>query len=75
MGCHRFGNDKIRLTVCLPNIYEYKGYLLELHLGLGPLPLRKDWEPAKRARKGFWDAVTEFCNLPEKEQKKYLIMS
>jgi hypothetical protein len=75
MGLHRFGNERARCIVTVANIYEYKGYLIELHPGSGPLPLRKDWEPAKRARKGFWDAVTEFYNLPKKEQRKYLIYS
>jgi hypothetical protein len=75
MGYHRFGNERVRCIVTVANIYEYKSYLLELHPGSEPLPLRKDLEPAKRVRKGFYDIVAEFCNLPKKEQKKYLIYS
>ena len=75
MGCHRFGNERVRCIVTVANIYEYKGYLFEIHPGSGPLPLRKDLTVSKRVPKGFYDAVTEFCNLPKKEQKKYLVMS
>jgi hypothetical protein len=65
----------MRLTVCIPNIYEYKGSLFEIHPGSGPICLKKDMSPAKRVSKGFYDAVTEFCNLPKSKQKKYLVMS
>lgn len=57
----------------MPNIYEYKGYLFEWHSYLGPVYLRKDLEPARRIKKGFWDIATEFGNLTKKQQKKYLV--
>lgn len=75
MACHVYRDKRIHMIVCLPNMYEYKGYLFELHPGSGPIPLKKDWEPAKRAKRGFWDTVTEFCNMEKKEQKKYLVHS
>lgn len=75
MGSHIFGNERARCRVTVADIYEYKGYLLELHPGSGPLPLKKDMSVSKRVPKGFWDAVTEFCNLPKEEQKKYLVYS
>jgi len=73
MGCHSFGNKQIKGTICFPNIYEYKGYIFEWHPYLGPVSLKKDFQPRKKVGKGFYDAVTEFANLSKKEQKKYFI--
>jgi hypothetical protein len=75
MGSHIFGNERARCRVTVADIYEYKGYLLEIHPASGPVPLKKDLTVSKSASKGFYDAVTEFCNLPKSKQKKYLVMS
>lgn len=75
MGCHRFGDKRIRLTVCMPNIYKYKGYLFEYYFYLGPNKLNKDLSVSKVMGKKFYDVVTEFGNLTKKQQKKYLVYS
>ena len=40
--------------ICGPSIYEYEGWLFELHASCGPWPLCKDGEPRKRAGRVFW---------------------
>ena len=73
MACRKFKSNGCEGMICLPNFYEYKGYVFEWHNYLGPTPLRKDYEPRKNIPKGFWDAVAEFSELSEKDRKEYLI--
>lgn len=59
--------------VCSPRIYKYKGWLFEHNFYLGAWPLKKDFEPRKRAGKVFWSLLDEFLRLPEDEQEQYRI--
>jgi len=54
-------------------IYEYEGYLFEVHSYCGPTPLRRsDMDPRKNMPKGFWDMWDRFKELPDEEKMKYL---
>ena len=42
-------------------IYEFDGYLFEMHSYMGPTPLRrKDHEPRMNIPAGFWDMIKVF---------------
>jgi hypothetical protein len=62
---------KVAGWVCMARIYEYKGWIFELSAHSGPWPLKKDWEPRKRAGNVFWDLYSEFNKLSDKEQESY----
>lgn len=56
--------------ICLPVVYEYKGWMFEVHYNSGPWPLRKDGEPRARAGRVFWRVWSEWESLPEDEKQK-----
>lgn len=66
MSCHSFGNG----IVCLPNIYKYEGFIFEFHNYLGPFKLKKDFEPAKREGRKFYNVVTKWCKLNKRQKNK-----
>ncbi|MCB1202483.1 MAG: hypothetical protein KDK41_17710 [Leptospiraceae bacterium] len=70
MPCVKHGNA----ILCYNRAYRYKGYFFEVGFP-GPHELRKDGDPKERFSKGFWDAATEFMNLPKEEQKQYEVNS
>ena len=50
-------------------IYDYAGWLFEMHSYCGPWPLRrKDCEPRKRAGRRFYDMIERWQAEPEKER-------
>jgi len=55
-------------------IYEFDGYLFEVHSYHGPWPLRrKDFEPWERIpTAGFWDMWEVFKALPEAAKRSCL---
>lgn len=58
--------------VCSPRIYEYKGWVFEFG-PVGCWPLKKDWEPRKRAGRKFWAVVGDFMELSEDERTQYRV--
>ena len=56
--------------ICLPVVYEHKGWTWEDSMHSGPWPLRKDGELRKRAGRTFWKVWSEWDDLPENEKKK-----
>lgn len=59
------------IILCSFPCYHFKGYTFEM-THCGPWPLRKDGEPWQgRPRKAFWEAATEWGQLPKEEQEKY----
>lgn len=60
-------------VICTTPVYKYKGWLFEYHKYFGPWPLKKDFEPRKRAGRVFWGLFSEFNSLNEDEKKKYRI--
>ena len=55
------------------NQYRFKGFFFEIHKYCGPCPLKKNGDPSvAKPSKLFWEVVSEFCRLPEAEQKKHM---
>ena len=69
MAAHRFQTDNCIGIVTLADIYEFEGFTFEFHRYLGPTKLRKDFEPAARAGKKFYDAVARWQKLTSEEQE------
>ena len=59
--------------ICSSPQYQYQGVAFELHGYCGPVPLRKDGEPAQRASKRTWEVLDQFMQLPIEDRKKYLV--
>ena len=58
--------------ICLTPIYKYEGWIFEYgHTGCWPL--RKNFEPRKRAGRKFYSMLKAFMDLPEDEQKTYRV--
>jgi len=76
MTCLRMTNADKSLPdgfVCgFAPIYEFDGYLFEVHSGFGPIPLRKDLEPRMNIPAGFWDMIDVFKALPENAKRACL---
>lgn len=77
MSCYKLTDNKGMISgfICMPNIYNYKGHIFEFHYFIGPVPLRKDLEPRKVIKSGFWDAINKFCKLSKEQRKEFLIYS
>lgn len=58
---------------CGPKIYRYENVLFEYHSYCGPRPLKKDYEPKKRAGKKFFIFAEKFAKLSDKEKEFYRI--
>jgi len=59
--------------LCGPRIYEFDGWLFEVHGYCGPWPLRRDGELRKRAGRRFWRMVKRFDNFSAAEQAHYRV--
>jgi len=54
-------------------VYEFDGYLFEVHRYHGPTPLRrKDHEPRLNIPAGFWDMWKVFDALPDAAKRACL---
>jgi len=58
---------------CGPRVYEFDGWLFEVHHYGGPWPLRKDGTPRARASRTFWRIWERFDALPKEEQERYRV--
>jgi hypothetical protein len=52
----------------MADIYEYKGVIFEVHRYCGPCKLKKDWEPATRMGRKFWNLWSEWDKLTKEEK-------
>ena len=59
--------------ICMPSVYEYKGWVFEDSMSNGPWPLKKDLEPRKRAGRKFWGVYASFLDIPEDEREQYRV--
>ena len=61
--------------VCGPIVYEYCGYVFEVHSYFGPFELRKrDWQIKKVQSKKFLDMyANKFSKLTESEKESWRI--
>jgi hypothetical protein len=70
MGCHKIDSPGMRGWLCLPNIYQYGGFTFEWHRYLGPVKLRRDFEPAKREGRTFYSMLDRWTKFSEAEKKR-----
>lgn len=56
-------------------VYQFEGWLFEYgkYLYQTPWPLRKDFEPRKRAGRKFYDMLGRFLELSEEERGRYRV--
>lgn len=71
MPCRIIGNG----IVCGPRVYEWDGWIFEVHSYFGPWPLRKTDRstPLVSASDAFWQMWEQWKRLPEEEQRIYEI--
>jgi len=76
MTCLRLKSDKPGVPdgfVCgFEPVYEYDGYLFEVHSYFGPWPLRKNHERRVYVQAGFWDMWDKFSQLSDEAKVTYL---
>lgn len=58
---------------CGPRIYEYEGWLFEVHSYCGPWPLKKNGDPRKYAGRRFWEMFSRFDKLSNAELAQYRV--
>jgi hypothetical protein len=72
MGTHYLTNsDGSRYgIITFADIYEFKGFIFEFHSYLGPVKLKKDYDPASAMGRKFWKAFAEWDKLTPEEKLK-----
>ena len=70
MGTHYTTNaeGKIDGIMTIPNIYQYKGFIFEFHSYLGPVKVKKNFDPASAMGRKFWKAFAEWDKLTKEEK-------
>jgi hypothetical protein len=61
---------KVNGIMTVPNIYQFKGFTFESHRYLGPLKLKKDFDPASRMGRKFFQVYDEWNKLTPEEKLK-----
>lgn len=61
------------IYITIQKVYRYDGILFEYDRNkpFAPWPLRKDFEPKKKAGWGFYERITDFLNLSAEEQERF----
>jgi hypothetical protein len=72
MGTHYLTNaeGKIDGIMTVPNIYQYKGFIFEFHSYLGPVKVKKNFDPASAMGRKFWKAFAEWNQFTPEEKLK-----
>ena len=63
-------NNKVNGIMTLANIYQYKGFLFEFHSYLGPVKVKKNFDPASAMGRKFWKMYSEWDKLTPEEKLK-----
>jgi len=61
-------NNKVNGIMTLANIYQYKGFIFEFHSYLGPVKVKKNFDPASAMGRKFWKAFAEWDKLTKEEK-------
>lgn len=73
LGCLVLEGNKMKNSahICFGGkVFDYDGYLFEMHPQLGPCPLSKcTHEPRKTIPSGFWKMIERFQKLTEFEKQ------
>lgn len=56
--------------ITMANIYKYGGFIFEFHRYCGPCKLKKNWEPAAREGRKFWQTISRWQKLTKKQKEK-----
>jgi hypothetical protein len=70
MGTHymRDPDGRVNAVVTMADVYEYKGFIFEMHHYCGPCKLKKDFEPAAAMGRKFWKVWGEWNKLSKKKK-------
>jgi hypothetical protein len=70
MGTHYMRNDDGQVVgiITMANIYRFKGFIFEVHYYGGPVKLKKDFSPAAREGRKFWQVFAEWEKLTDAEK-------
>mgnify|MGYP006891257536 CR=1 FL=1 len=63
-------NNKVNGIMTLANIYQFKGFTFESHRYLGPQRLKKNFDPASRMGRKFFQVYDEWNKLTPEEKLK-----
>jgi len=73
MPCVKLDGPRPGFVCGFHPVYEFDGYLFEVHSYCGPTPLRrKDHEPRMNIPAGFWEMIDVFNALPENAKRALL---
>jgi hypothetical protein len=75
MGTHYLTNpDGTRYGIMtIANVYQYKGFIFESHPYLGPVKLKKDYDPASRMGRKFFKVYDEWNHLTPEQKLETMI--
>ena len=59
---------KIDGIMTVANIYQFKGFTFEFHSYLGPVKVKKNFDPASAMGRKFWKAFAEWDKLTKEEK-------
>jgi hypothetical protein len=70
MASHAVTDDKGRVIAILtmPDIYEYGGFIFEMHRYCGPCKLKKNLDPAAAMGRKFWKVFDAWNMLSDEEK-------
>ncbi len=63
-------NNKVNGIMTVPNIYQFKGFIFEFHSYLGPVKVKKNFDPASAMGRKFWKMYAEWNQLTPEEKLK-----
>jgi hypothetical protein len=63
-------NNKVNGIMTVPNIYQFKGFIFEFHSYLGPVKVKKNFDPASAMGRKFWKMYSEWDKLTPEEKLK-----
>jgi hypothetical protein len=64
----RSPDGRVCAIIDTPDIYEYKGFIFEVHRYCGPCKLKKNFDPAAAMGRRFWQVWDEWNKLSDKEK-------
>ena len=59
--------------LCCPHLYQYAGWLFEVHSYCGPWPCKRNGELRARAGRVFYAVYERFAALDEAERETYRV--
>lgn len=63
------GDGKVTTILTMADIFQFGGFIFEFHGYCGPMKLKKDFEPAKREGRKFFQAIAAWQKLAPEEKE------